>query len=185
MDFSRKDIILEKLLNLDKQLEQYGARKKLKSPLSMILIGGAGLIVKYGLARATRDIDILEPHQVRLNGLTAIGHLLAQQGFHIVSEMLLTLHPDYENRLREVAVFTNMAVFTLSPCDYAISKLGRGTSKDLDDILHSNLLDEIDIITLEKLYEEACTYWIGDETRFRANWDQFRRRVEETFRQKT
>ena len=39
---------------------------------------------------------------------------MAIHGFHIVSESLLTLHPDYENRLEKVGDFSCLEIYTLS-----------------------------------------------------------------------
>jgi hypothetical protein len=135
-DFHEREDILERLVVLNADLEAYKAREKLKSRLHVILIGGAGLILRYSLKRATRDIDVLESISGARRSLQAVGNLMAIHGFHIVSESLLTLHPDYETRLEKVADFSCLEVYTLSAYDYAITKLGRGSEKDIDDILY-------------------------------------------------
>lgn len=177
-DFNEREGILKKLEAFNADLEAYKVREKLKSRLPVILIGGAGLILRYSLKRATRDIDVLESIPGRRGSLQAVGNLMAIHGFHIVSESLLTLHPDYENRMEKVADFSCLEVYTLSAYDYAISKLGRGSEKDIDDILYSGLMDAIEIDVLEGLYFDAMSYWIGDEGRFRGNWELFKERIE-------
>lgn len=177
-DFHEREGILKKLETLNADLEAYKAREKLRSVIHVVLIGGAGLILRYRLRRATRDIDVLESISGPRGSLQAVGNLMAVHGFHIVSESLLTLHPDYETRLEKVADFSCLEVYTLSAYDYAISKLGRGSEKDMDDILHSGLMDAIDIDVLEGLYVDAMSYWIGDERRFRGNWELFKERIE-------
>jgi hypothetical protein len=177
-DFHDGEGILKRLEAFNADLEVYKAREKLKSRLHVILIGGAGLILRYHLERATRDIDVLEAISGPRGSLQAVGTLMAIHGFHIVSESLLTLHPDYEARLEKVADFSCIEVYTLSAYDYAITKLGRGSEKDMDDILHSGLIDAIDIDVLKGLYFDAMSYWIGDERRFRGNWELFKERIE-------
>lgn len=177
-DFYEREVILKKLETLNADLEVYKAREKLQSRVHMVLIGGAGLILKYNLKRATRDIDVLESISGTRGSLQAVGNLMAFHGFHIVSESLLTLHPDYENRLERVAVFSCVKVYTLSAYDYAITKLGRGSEKDMDDILSSGLVDAVKIDVLKDLYFDAMSYWIGDERRFRGNWEMFKERIE-------
>jgi len=179
LDFHEKEGILQKLGALNAELESYETREKLKSRVHVILIGGAGLILRYGLKRSTGDIDVLESISGVRGSLQALGNLMAIHGFHIVSESLLTLHPDYEKRLEKVAVFSCLDVYTLSAYDYAITKLGRGSEKDIDDILYSGLMDAVEIDVLEDLYFAAMAYWIGDEGRFRGNWDLFKGRIEE------
>lgn len=93
-------------------------------------------------------------------------------------ESLLTLHPDYESRLEKVAAFSCMKVYTLGAYDYVITKIGRGSEKDMDDISSSGLLDAVEMNVLKDLYVEAMSYWIGDERRFRGNWELFEERIE-------
>ena len=177
-DFHEKEGILQKLGALNADLEAYKAREKLKSRIHVVLIGGAGLILRYGLKRATGNIDVLESISGVRGSLQAVGNLMAIHGFHIVSESLLTLPPDYENRLEKVSAFSCLEVYTLSAYDYAITKLGRGSEKDIDDIFYSGLMDSMEIDVLKELYFQAMSYWIGDEGRFRGNWDLFRERIE-------
>jgi hypothetical protein len=174
MDFHEKEGILQKLGALNADLESCKAREKLKSRVHVVLIGGAGLILRYGLERATGDIDVLECFSGLRGSLHAVGNLMAIHGFHIVSESLLTLHPDYEKRLEKVAAFSCIEVYTLGAYDYAITKLGRGSEKDMDDILYSGMMDTMEIDVLEQLYFDAMTCWIGDEGRFRGNWELFK-----------
>ena len=54
-------------------------------------------------------------------------------------------------------------VLTLNPYDLAISKIGRGVRKDINDIVNSDVLLHIDMTKLKQLYFEAADYWIGDE----------------------
>ena len=56
LDFYEKEGILRKLGALNADLETYKAPEKLGSKLHVVLIGGAGLILRYGLSNAPRGI---------------------------------------------------------------------------------------------------------------------------------
>ncbi len=174
--------IIQKFHELDVELGEMDIKRKLGMPPSIVLIGGAGLILKYRLKRATADIDILHPlGETRFMG--GLGALLAAKGFHVVSESLLLLHPHYEERLKSILDLKNFNVYTLDAHDYAITKIGRCSEKDIDDVILSRLLDGINIEKLKEMYFDAMTYWVGDERRFRGNWETFRRRLDQHLRQ--
>lgn len=163
-----KDTILLKLQNVDKKLTKYS--NKLKEKLNVILIGASSLILKYNLKRTTFDINMLDRGEFKIYG---VGTVFEEEGFHIVSEAILNLHPDYEERLEKVLELKNINVYCMNPYDIAISKIARGFQKDFDDILKSDLIKEIDIEKLKKLYFEAMDYWIGDERKYKTNFELF------------
>ncbi|MDY6904328.1 MAG: DUF6036 family nucleotidyltransferase [Thermodesulfobacteriota bacterium] len=138
----------------------------------LILIGAASLIVKYNLKRATNDIDIMDTGIPR-GHISGLGTLLAQLGYHVVSDAIVHLHPDYLERLEQVTQKGNVSVLSLGPYDLAISKISRGLERDIDDIIVSDLLETVKIHELERLYADAVTYWIGNPEHFRLNWDMF------------
>lgn len=148
-------------------------RKGIQEDLYLIIVGAASLILKFNLQRSTSDIDVLETISTDRRLFGGLGQLLGRMGFHIVSEVILNLHPDYPDRLEPYARKNRVHVFTLHPHDLAISKIGRGFAKDLEDIVNSNLLRHINLENLEKLYLEAVGYWLGDEQRYWANWRSF------------
>lgn len=169
--------VMQKIKELDSDLDRFGAKQKLKDQVNVILVGGAGLIVKYALKRATDDIDVVPPLTTRkMSG--SVGSLMANHGLHVVNETIMLLHPDYENRIQPLWESANLRVFILDSYDYAISKIGRGLEKDIDDVLRSNLLSDIQLPKLKELYFEGMLYWIGDERKFRGNWEAFIRRFE-------
>jgi len=148
-------------------------RKRIKQNVYIIIVGAASLILKFNLRRATSDIDILERISADHRLFGGLGQLLSRMGFHIVSELMLNLHPDYPERLEHYTQKEQVHVFTLHPYDLAISKIGRGFDKDMEDIVTSDLLSHIDMGKLETLYFEAVGYWIGDERRYEMNWNLF------------
>ena len=144
-----------------------------------VVVFGAGLLIwQYRLQRATRDIDVSLrfKNKSRLRGLL---NILSGLGFQVVSEDFLCLHPDFEDRLIFLDRKGNVVFLGLHPLDLAVSKIGacRG-EEDLRDLVESGVLDEIDLEELKRLYFEAVSYWVGDEERFRTNWEVFRDYVE-------
>jgi hypothetical protein len=148
-------------------------RKNIKQNVHIIIVGAASLILKYNLKRATSDIDILERISADHSIFGGLGQLLSRMGFHIVSEAMMNLHPDYSERLELYEQKGLIRVLTLHPYDLAISKIGRGYRKDMEDIVNSDLLSHIAVGKLKALYFEAVGYWIGDERKYEMNWDLF------------
>jgi len=148
-------------------------RKGIQQDLSLIIVGAASLILKFNLQRSTSDTHIMETISQDRRLFGGVGQLLGRMGFHIVSEVILNLHPDYPDRLAPYAKKNQVQVFTLHPHDLAISKIGRGFVKDLEDIVTSDLLRHLDMKELEALYFEAVAYWLGDEQIYLANWKSF------------
>ncbi len=148
-------------------------RKGIDQDVYIILVGAASLILKFNLKRATSDIDILEPLSANRRLFGGLGQLLSRMGFHIVSETLLNLHPDYMERLELFERKGKIRILTLNPYDLAISKIDRGFAKDMKDIASSDLMSLIEMEKLESLYYEATQYWIGDERAYETNWKIF------------
>ncbi len=149
------------------------SRRNIKDNICLIIVGAASLILKFNLKRTTSDIDVLEPIMQNPIIYGGLGSMLSRMGFHIVSEVMVNLHPDYSERLELFAHKEMISVFTLNSYDLAISKIGRGFSKDIDDILGSDLIANMDISRLKAMYFEAVAYWIGDEKKYQTNWNLF------------
>lgn len=152
-------------------------RKDVSQKVYLILIGAASLIVQYRLRRATSDVDILDSGIPRKIG--GLGALLSRLGYHVVSDTIVNLHPDYIERLDPITQKGNIHVLCLGPYDLAISKISRGLARDIDDILSSDLINAIEISRLERYYFEAVSYWIGNPEVFNSNWDLFIREYEQ------
>lgn len=101
-------------------------RKNINQNVYIIIVGAASLILKFKLKRVTSDIDIVEKISANHSIFGGLGQLLSRMGFHIVSEAMMNLHPDYSDRLELYEQKGLIHVFTLHPYDLAISKIGRG-----------------------------------------------------------
>ncbi len=167
-----REEIIQRLSAVDEELEKYS--DKIKGDLSLIMVRGASVIVRYNLDRSTQDIDVLS---TGLKG-RGIGSLLEKYGFHVVSDVVVNLHPDFEKRLQGERM-RNFTVFYLDPLDLSISKISRGFEKDMDDIFNSDLVKALEPDRLKRLYFEAMEYWIGDKKTFEDNWHRFERRYHE------
>ncbi|MFP4445757.1 MAG: DUF6036 family nucleotidyltransferase [Desulfosudaceae bacterium] len=154
-------------------LAQTLREKNIRQNIYLILIGAASLIIKYDLKRATHDIDIMDTGLPR-NRIGGLGALLSRLGYHVVSDALVNLHPDYLDRVEPITRKNNIIVLSLSAYDLAISKISRGLQRDIDDLMSSHVLAGVQIKELERLYTEAASYWIGNPVTFRSNWDMFR-----------
>lgn len=154
-------------------LNQELGRKGIEQNVYLIIVGAASLILKFNLKRATADIDVLELISSDPRPLGGMGPLLSRMGFHIVSEAMLNLHPDYLDRLEKFTQKGLIHVFTLNPYDLAISKIGRGLDKDREDIVSSDIASQLNVDYLKELYFEAANYWIGNERTYEMNWDLF------------
>jgi hypothetical protein len=146
-------------------------KKNISQNIYLILIGAASIIVRHNLDRATRDIDIMDTGIPKQIG--GLGTLLSELGYHVVSDAIVNLHPDYVDRLERVTEKGNVIVFSLGPYDLAISKISRGLKRDFHDILTSDLRDELEMGVLQKLYFDASSYWIGRPETFKSNWELF------------
>ncbi|WP_425929300.1 DUF6036 family nucleotidyltransferase [Pseudomonas sp. NyZ201] len=85
------------------------------------------------------------------------------QGFN---NSLCPLHEDYDQRAIPLPgqEGSSMQVFIASPYDLAISKLGRFTDRDQEDILTLIRSLKLDLETFDRLAREAIDYYPCDKT---------------------
>ncbi|MBT9166627.1 MAG: hypothetical protein DDT25_01320 [Chloroflexi bacterium] len=115
--------------------------KKLSSPIDIVLIGGAAMILYFGASRATRDIDVLvlrgDPTELR-QGVKSVArerNLLedwmsdAGKGFADI------LPPDFYHRLVPLAfTFQNLCLYALGRPEQAAMKIVALREQDLEDL---------------------------------------------------
>lgn len=152
--------ITEALKTLDNLLDR--AKKLPGNKVAIIIAGGAAVMLGFSGKRYTEDIDIVHTGQ-----LMGMGRIVEEAGgFHVVSDSIIHLHPDYRQRLLKEGNYKNMDVCLLSPVDIAIAKTARGTGKDFYDLYSSDVSKDIDLNEFESLFKEAMSYWVGLESRF-------------------
>ncbi|MEG1635942.1 MAG: DUF6036 family nucleotidyltransferase [Cellulosilyticaceae bacterium] len=124
-------------MSMDKQaliealqdMEDFALLKKLDCP-PIYLLGGSACIIEGYLDRATRDIDILD-----LEYSSQIGRLLRVLGdVDYLDMMLTTIAEDYKQRAIRVEKIKNLEIYALSREDIIVTKIGRYSEKDKEDI---------------------------------------------------
>lgn len=123
MQNKNREILLEILQDMD----DFAKMKSIDYP-PIYLLGGSGCIVAGYLDRATTDIDFLDM------GYTAsIGRLFRLfDRFDMLDMYLTTIPLDFKKRAIKMKDFKN--IFVLSKEDIIVSKLGRYSKKDIEDI---------------------------------------------------
>ncbi|TCK98519.1 hypothetical protein EDC19_0941 [Natranaerovirga hydrolytica] len=143
-------------MNMDKQalisafqdMEDFAILKKIDCP-PIYLLGGSACIVEGYLDRVTRDIDIIDLHYS-----ANVGRL-----FRILGEVdyldiyLTTLAEGYSQRAIRVREIKHIEVYALSVEDIIVTKIGRYSGKDKEDI--KELLKKANKETINVLIEDV------------------------------
>jgi len=140
MERKNKEILLE----LFRDMEDFSEMKKIHySPI--YLLGGSGCIIAGYLDRATTDVDFLD-----MNYNANMGRIFRiLDRFDMLDIYLTTIPLDFEERVIKLENFKN--IYVLSKEDIILSKLGRYSQKDIEDI--STLLKDADKKLIVKLIE--------------------------------
>jgi len=139
-----KEILME-LLN---DMESFAEMKNIEYP-SIYLLGGSGCIIAGYLNRATTDIDFLD-----MDYDASIGRLFRiLDRFDMLDIYLTTIPLDFKERAIKLEGFKN--IYILSREDIILSKIGRYSEKDIEDI--SILLKDANNNLISKLIEEVSS----------------------------
>lgn len=146
--------------------------KRLSSPIDIVLIGGAAMILHFGASRATRDIDVL----VLSGDLAELRHAaktVAQE--HNLPEDWLSdagkgfadiFPPDFYHRLVPLEFeFQHLRLYVLGRPEQAAMKIVALREQDLEDLE----------LLLPKMSEGEREILIGimhQVSRFRPDWAQ-------------
>jgi hypothetical protein len=147
----------------------------LSAPVEMHCLGGFVIDVVYRLPRvtATADIDVLliAPAMQRDEVLKLAGKgspLFRKHGLYIdfIPAIPVTVC-EYESRLKEAfgGVFKHLSLKVLDPYDVALSKIGRNSGKDREDV---KLLAEavpFDLDVLQVRYQKEVRPYVGNPER--------------------
>ena len=127
----------QSLIEALKDMEEFSEIKKLECP-PIYLLGGSACIIQGYLDRATRDIDILD-----LEYSSQVGRLFRILGdVDYLDIILTTLAEGYEERTIRVKEIKNIEVYVLSREDIVVTKIGRYSDKDKEDI--KILMEKVD-----------------------------------------
>ncbi len=149
----------------------------LAEPLHAWLAGGWA--VHYHTAyRMSGDVDIRWSHRVPIPpDLHAFeisdpdrpgGRRLVVMDGNF-TDVLGSFPPEWEERSPEIARFGDMVLHVIDPVDLAVSKVGRFSERDCDDIRELARAGLVDPELFRTRGEEALDYYVGDLTFVRYN----------------
>ena len=122
--------------------------RHVSGPCEVRLMGGAAMILAYGMGRSTEDVDLLQDDDELVflaeerdfgPALEATNAALEREGLylsHIWGPEQEILTPEWRSACRRVAVagLARLTVSALGPIDLILSKLCRADAPDLADI---------------------------------------------------
>ena len=136
-------------------LQQLGARYP--KPATLHLLGGSALIL-LGSSRETLDIDYVGDDLQKDNFQLVIEEVANELGLDtepVPIERFVPLPEGNEQRGIHIGQFGNVDVFIFDPYSIALSKLDRGSDRDLDDIVFLIQHNQISAVELEHILADA------------------------------
>ena len=136
-------------------LEALGSRYPRQATLR--LIGGSALIL-LGSTRETIDIDFVGDDMQKDDFQIAIQEVANELGLDaepVPIERFVPLPQGSDERHVSVGQFGNVAVFVFDPYSISLSKLDRGSDRDLDDLVFLIQSHRITTEELERILNEA------------------------------
>jgi len=147
--------------------------KHISTPLVLHCLGDFAVNLMYGLPRPTADIDVCEiaPGSAKAEVVSLAGKrslLCKKHGVYLQIVTIASVPHNYEERLTEPfkGAFQNLHVLVLEPHDLALSKLGRNSDVDIEDVKYLALAVPLDLDRLRSRYvEEVRPYLFGPPDR--------------------
>ncbi len=119
----------ELLMELLKDADDYAEFKKIECP-PIYLLGGSGCILGGYLERATLDIDFVD-----INYSASAGKVFRLfDRFDMLDLYVTPIADGFSDRAKSLKGFSTLSYYVLSREDIIISKLGRYSDKDQEDI---------------------------------------------------
>lgn len=163
-------------------------------PIKMYVAGGAALHFYTG-ERVSRDVDAAFSHRIALPENLDVAYRDADGAARLLyldrqySDTLGLMHEDAYDDSEQLSLpgvdASVLDVRLLSPLDLAVTKLGRFSSQDRDDIAALARRKLIDSRSLRKRAEEALTCYVGDTARVQTSIDLACRIVDDATRRQT
>jgi len=139
-----RDIILELL----QDAEDFAKLKNIECP-PIYFLGGSGCIMGEYFDRATTDINFLD-----INYSSSVGKIFRLfEKFDMLDLYVTPIADGFEKRAIKLSEFEFLDFFVLSKEDIIVSKLGRYSDKDIEDI--SKLIVDIDKKILIQLIDNV------------------------------
>ncbi len=125
MDLKNREILLELLHDAD----DFATLKKIECP-PLYFLGGSGCILGEYLDRATFDLDFID-----INYSASAGKVFRLfDRFDMLDLYVTTVAENFEERALSLSGFDTLKFYVLSKEDIIVSKLGRYSEKDREDI---------------------------------------------------
>ena len=125
MDIRNKNLLMELLHDAD----DFASLKKIDCP-PIYILGGSGCILGNYLERGTFDIDFVD-----INYDASVGRVFRLfDRFDMLDRFVTPIADGFENRAIKIDGFIHLEYYVLSKEDIIISKLGRYSEKDIEDI---------------------------------------------------
>ncbi|MBI4178297.1 hypothetical protein HY522_02595 [bacterium] len=152
-----------------------GGRTAAADPVSVIIIGGSGIALKYDPSHGTKDIDTYShgpADQLFMNACERVNAARSGSGKVPVQCVGIADGPwGFEERLLAVeADFKRMRVSVPEAHDLILMKIVRGEERDIEGIRAIGKAVAIDPDRLASLYTRDMSHCIGDKRRLRLNF---------------
>jgi hypothetical protein len=137
----------DRLLEIIQDMDDFAKMKNIDYP-PVYILGGSGCIIAGYLDRGTTDFDLLD-----MGYSSEMGRLLRiLEKTDLLDLYLTTIPEDFIDRAVKVEGLKN--VYVLSREDIILSKIGRYSAKDIEDI--SAMMEETDIALLKELIKRVA-----------------------------
>lgn len=139
-----RDLLMELLHDAD----DFATLKKIKCP-PIYFLGGSGCILGNYLDRATLDLDFID-----INYEASVGKVFRLfDRFDMLDVYVTPIADGFESRAIKLEGFETLDYYVLSKEDIIVSKLGRFSDKDKEDI--DTLIKECDLKKLNTLIQNV------------------------------
>ena len=143
-----------------------------RATVELHCFGGFVVTQRYGLARATRDVDVLSvrPSDQSKQLLELAGRdsaLHHQYGVYLDLVTIAAVPEDYDQRLSEMyaGCFQHLRLLALDAYDVALAKLERNIYRDREDVLYLARTIPFDPALLRERYEQELRPYLGNPER--------------------
>ena len=134
--------------------------------------GGFVVTMRYGLLRATADLDVLSilptEDQRALAAVAGQGSALHAAHRIYLDVVTVATYPDsYEDRLTEMypRAFRHLHLLALDPYDLVLTKLTRNADRDRGDVEYLATAVPLDVGVLRDRYQREMRSYVGVQDR--------------------
>lgn len=162
-----------------------GIDAELKTDAEIHCLGGFAIESRFGLPRATGDVDFIEVGGAEAKDLLAIagaGTKLAKKHKLYLDFVTVGFYPeDYEQRLEELAIdgLEHLRIKIFEKHDIVLAKLGRAADHDRDDVKYLADTVGLDATVLRDRFEKEVKFQCTNETKDRNTLEFWIEMIEE------